>query len=206
MSHLNRNARSLALLVAIALAMAAAMLAAGCGGSSTKPAAAPNGQTAQDVAAQNAGALHVTTTNVEFNNYNKKQALFDDPSTILWCTYFPPTPGAKPFTVPVSGKLTSSTKRATPPTKVLIAGYGTGGGSSTYTPDQPGPDGMFGSSDQYRFGFTPLGMYEDFENLASFCTTDLTDYGRTEAVLILNGTTVDGNAAPKATSPKAPPK
>lgn len=149
------------------LAFAVALLA-GCGGSSAQNAS----QKASDRLQKK---IYQSTHNVEFRNYNLRQKVSDDPSTILWCTFFPPgvqgaTNGSTPgqtFTVPIAGKLTSSAKRP----------Y-----SGTYTSDNgtpgtevPGPDHMFGSSAEYRYGFDPtLGIYYEFTGLSSFCTTEPT--------------------------------
>lgn len=114
--------------------------------------------------------------NVEFRNYNWRQEIADDPATILWCTFFPPglagvsdgtTPG-QAFTIPIAGKLTSSNKRPYDVTRYVDAGS-----SSWYPREVPGPDHMFGSSAEFRYGFGTAGKadYNDFTNFASHCTT-----------------------------------
>lgn len=101
----------------IGFALVLAALTAGCGGSSSHPASAV--QQAQQASQSLQSQVHQSKSNIEFRNYNWRQEISDDPSTILWCTFFPPgltgvsdgtTPG-QAFTVPIAGKLTSSNKR-----------------------------------------------------------------------------------------------
>lgn len=105
---------------------------------------------------------------VEGHNYNARQALADNPATIIWCTAFPTSPNAKAFTVPIVGKLTSGNKRPYP-TEVTQIDTDTSG--ITYNPELPGPDGMYGTSGEYRYGFDPAGNYHDFYNIETYCTT-----------------------------------
>jgi hypothetical protein len=134
-------------LVALVAALALTVLAAGCG------------QTAQEKAANraqrkaDANAFYVPQHAMEQQNYNDRQRLGDNPSTILWCTFYPPTVGQEPITVPIAGKLTSSGKRPFADDTGL------------------GPDGMYGSSVEYRYGFDPTrAIYYDFAGMASICT------------------------------------
>jgi hypothetical protein len=105
---------------------------------------------------------------VEGHNYNARQAIADNPATLIWCTVFPTSPNAKAFTIPIVGKLTSGNKRPYP-TEQAVIDSDTGG--YTYNPEVPGPDGMFGTSGEYRYGFDPAGNYHDFYNLETYCTT-----------------------------------
>lgn len=109
--------------------------------------------------------IHVMQNDVEFGNYNERQQIADDPTTILWCTSAFPIPSSPLFTVPVVGKLTSGGKRP-----------------FNY---EPGPDGMYGSSGEYRYGFTPAGMYVDFYNLSTFCTDEPTVWQRENTDVVL---------------------
>lgn len=105
---------------------------------------------------------------VEGHNYNARQAIADNPSTLIWCTVFPTSPNAKAFTVPIVGKLTSGNKRPYPTEQTLVDGDTTG---TMYNPEVAGPDGMYGTSGEYRYGFDPAGNYHDFYNLEAYCTT-----------------------------------
>ncbi|MCR4312597.1 MAG: hypothetical protein NUV56_04935 [Candidatus Uhrbacteria bacterium] len=105
---------------------------------------------AQDVAA------YVPANGIEMSNYNRRGKIADDPTTILWCTSAFPIPSSPLFTVPVIGKLTSGGKRPFQ-------------GDSDGTMD---PNGMYGSSGDYRYGFTPAGQYADWYGIATFCTTE----------------------------------
>ena len=101
---------------------------------------------------------YVPVNSLDYLNYDRRQRISDAPSTIVWCTMFPPTPGVRPITMPIVGKLTS-------------------GGKRPFMED-PGPDGMYGSSGEYRYGFTPDGNMADIYNMASLCTTEPTVWQR----------------------------
>jgi hypothetical protein len=106
---------------------------------------------------------YVPKNDVEGHNYNARQAIADNPATLIWCTAFPTSPNAKAFTVPIVGKLTSGGKRPYP-TSIVRDGY-------PYNPELAGPDGMYGVSGEYRYGFDPAGNYHDFYNLETYCTS-----------------------------------
>src|SRR3989344_3363645 len=97
--------------------------------------------TAQDAAYQEAvrnaqnAEYYIQVNGLERKNYNWRQEIADDPTTILWCTSAFPVPSSPFITVPIMGKLTSGAKRP-------------------YSTD-PGPGGMYGSSGEYRYGFGP---------------------------------------------------
>ena len=87
---------------------------------------------------------YVPHNGVEARNYNWRQEISDDPSLIVWCTFFPTNPNSPMITVPIMGKLTSGGKRP-------FSGDG-----DLY----PAADGMYGSSGEYRYGFGPSGKFE----------------------------------------------
>lgn len=118
---------------------------------------------------------YVQKNDVEFSNYNRRQQVADDPSAILWCTSAFPLPSSPLFTVPVVGKLTSGNKRPYETSRVVTSG----------TSEVPGPDGMYGSSGEYRYGFTPAGVYVDFYGLATFCTTEPTIWQREHTAIVM---------------------
>lgn len=147
--------------VGVLIVVVAGLLSA-CGGGNKQVAVSAS------QAASNAlqSKIYQSVHNVEFRNYNLRQKITDDPSTILWCTFFPGTVGQEPFTVPIAGKLTSSNKRP-----YSDVGYIDAGNYSWYQKQVPSPDHMFGSSAEYRYGFDPtLAIYYDFTSLPSFCT------------------------------------
>ena len=153
-----------------------ALVLGACAGDTTSP-----NQSAQ-AAAQAKAAGHspyVPVNDVEFNNYNMRMKISDDPTTILWCTSAFPIPSSPLFTVPVVGKLTSSSKR---PYSTSTVDTTTG---NTYSPELPGPDGMYGTSTDYRYGFTPAGVYVDFYNMQTFCTTEPTVWQRQNTTIVL---------------------
>lgn len=121
---------------------------------------------------QRRGDAYIPKNDIEFKNYNRRQKIADDPTAILWCTFFPFAPGQEPFTVPIVGKLTSSGKR--PFRKYSCSGC-----------EEVQPDAMFGSSSEYRYGFTPADFYIDFTDLSSFCTTQPTVWQRNHTTVIL---------------------
>ena len=127
---------------------------------------APAPVTGDDIA--NNRQNYAPANDVEGNNYNARQRLADQPATLIWCTAFPTSPNAKAFTVPIVGKLTSGNKRPYSTSRTIIDGDTTG---MEYEPEKAGPDGMFGNSGEYRYGFDPAGNYHDFYNLETYCTT-----------------------------------
>lgn len=131
-------------------------------------------------------AAYVPNISLDFLNYDKRQRRSDDPTTIVWCTVFPPTPGVRPMTFPIVGKLTS-------------------GGKRPFATD-PGPDGMYGSSGEYRYGFTPDDNMVDVYNIASVCTTEPTVWmkEKTDIVIHQDASLVRAQAAAKAALDKNP--
>lgn len=169
MSRYGKYRKRLILLPVLAIAAMLTMGASGCNSGTTTAS-----DKAKTVSDQLQGHIYQAKHNIDFRNYNLKNRVTDDPSTILWCTFFPPgvqstsngsTPG-QAFTVPIAGKLTSSNKRP------YQANYYN---SDNNAFEQPAPDHMFGSSSEYRYGFDPtLAIYSDFTNMASYCTTSPT--------------------------------
>lgn len=125
---------------------------------------------------------YINTNDLEYDNYNTRQQIADDPTTILWCTSSFSNPSSPMFTVAIVGKLTSSNKRP-------------------FTSD-PGPDGMYGSSGEYRYGFGPGGKaeYYDFYALPTFCTTVPKVWQRESTVLVVQTDPVLMDAQNKARS------
>lgn len=119
---------------------------------------------------------YLPVNDVEFNNYNKSQELYDDPASIQWCTIQPQANTAPMVTIPVAGKLTSSSTSFFPGDK-LVEDY-----DNTVVMENKSVDGMYhGSPAPYRYGFTPAGEYVSFEGQISyFCTTQLMDWQKTE--------------------------
>lgn len=145
------------LLSIAAMIIAVPLMAAGCFGG---PSAQEQAQNAAANSA-NSNGFYVPKNHLEQKNYNDRQRLADDPATIIWCTFFPPTVGQEPITVPIAGKLTSSGKKPVPDSAAS---------DPNWTQD-PGPDGMYGSSAEYRYGFDPTRtVYYDFTQLPSICT------------------------------------
>jgi hypothetical protein len=116
------------------------------------------------------------TGDTEYNNYIKAQeGVYDNPATVLWCTASFNSGTAPVFTVPIAGKLTSSTVSFFPSTKQKFSS----GGGFTWSEENQSVDGMYhGTAVPYRYGFTPGGQYVDFTGLDMFCTTQLTEFQR----------------------------
>lgn len=130
---------------------------------------------------------YVPHHNVEFNNYNESQKLYDDPATIIWCTTTWGNPSAPMVSIPIAGKLTSSSTTFFNPSHIVYSGdtgltaIGSRSVDGMYHPNPP----------QYRFGFTPGGQYVDFFNMPTLCTTALTKFQRQQTKVSL---TVDPTA------------
>lgn len=116
-------------------------------------------------------APYLPVNDVEYENYNKAQELFDDPNSILWCTSTLPNDSSPIFTVPIRGKLTSSS-----------TSYFAGTNSSGI--EERSVDGMYhGSPPAYRFGFTPLGDYISFEGMEVYCSSKMDSFQRQETYI-----------------------
>jgi hypothetical protein len=109
---------------------------------------------------------YIPKNNVELNNYNQAQRVYDSPSTIIWCTAFPQASTAPLVTVPIAGKLTSSSTTFFRPEDVDSSSNG------KVTKTARSVDGLYHPNPpKYRYGFTPGGEYVDFFNLPTLCTT-----------------------------------
>lgn len=115
--------------------------------------------------ADNREDYYIPKNDLDFKNYNKRQMISDDPTVILWCTSAFPIPSSPLFTVPIVGKLTSGSKRP--------------------FPNDPGPDGMYGPSGEYRYGLTPSNVYADWYNMSTFCTTEPMVWQRKQTVIVM---------------------
>lgn len=149
-----------------------ALLVAGCDeGGSSSPQGKQRSEVNQRASKRKAYLPH---NDVEFRNYNDAQKLYDSPTTIIWCTTTWGNPSAPMVTVPVTGKLTSSSTTFFPPTQ-----WQDRGNYSWSEVQQPSVDGMYHPNPpQYRFGFTPGHQYVDFYNMPTFCTTALSKFQR----------------------------
>lgn len=139
-------------------------------------------------------APYLPKNDVEFGIYNDAQKLYDSPTTIIWCSTTWGNASAPLVTVPVAGKLTSSTVSYFPNHRIQDDDI-----EGAVLTEARSVDGMFhGTPPPYRYGFTPGGQYVDFFNMPTFCTTALTKFQRERTEVAL---TVD--AAAKAADAKA---
>ncbi len=129
--------------------------------------------------------IYIPRNGLELSNYNRRQEVADDPTTILWCTMFP-FGDTGPITFAVVGKLTSGNKRPYPTEQVRGSDY-------NYYPELAGPDGMYGSSGEYRYGFGPDNVYHDVYGLQTYCTTQPMVYRRQPSGMTV--AVVDGRLA-----------
>jgi hypothetical protein len=121
---------------------------------------------------------YIPQHDVELNNYNKAQKLYDSPTTIQWCTTTWANPSAPIITVPIVGKLTSSSTTFFSPEGLVFDIPGDGIGNSIVGPRRS-VDGLYHPNPpQYRYGFTPGDQYADFFEMPTFCTTDMTKFQR----------------------------
>jgi hypothetical protein len=158
-------------LVILAMALTFGLLGTACGGSASAPAKTTGLQASQAVAKKNISAAYVQKNALDFRNYNSKQQITDDPSTIMWCTLYPGTIGQEPVTYAFAGKVTSSTKTPYPPYNYDDRG------NYTFTQEPvAGPDGMYGSSDSYEFGLDPSGQILTQFSIPYVCSTQPTTY------------------------------
>jgi hypothetical protein len=138
---------------------------------------------------------YVPKNHTEFNNFNDAQELYDDPSSILWCTTTWGNPSAPMVTIPVAGKLTSSSVSYLPQDYVDT--------NDSFWALRPNfsSDGMYhGSPPPYRYGFTPGHQYVDFFNMPTLCTTAMTEFQRKQTKVSL---TIDAAAQQATTQAEA---
>lgn len=158
--------------VLVAAAIVVALAVAGCeteGTNAAEETKASIEEQAQDIEFYHCPDITDESCNTELRNYNESQRIYTDPTTILWCSVLPQSNTIPAITVPVTGKLTSST----------TSGFAGEGGIEIPGSDNGavGPkrsvDGLYHTNPpQYRYGFTPGGQYVDFFNLPTFCTTE----------------------------------
>lgn len=167
----------LSAITALALGIATAGALSACDSPPAPAAQQANQAARQSVQDINESLAAPKVTNfTEYKNYMEAQKIYDDPSTIIWCTTTWGNASAPLVTVPIAGKLTSSSVSLFPSTQTYVSSS-TGG--TTYNPELPSVDGMFhGSPPPYRFGFTPGGQYVDLSGMPAFCTTALTKFQR----------------------------
>ena len=117
---------------------------------------------------------------VEQQNYQWRQDIAEDETTILWCTFSFNNPNSPLITIPIKGKLTSGGKRPFPTHEY----NGLDGG---VTDENPGEDGMYGNSAVYRYGFgtSGSGEYYEFSDLDYLCTTVPTVFQKEKTEIIL---------------------
>lgn len=172
----------------IALALTTVALAvgfAGCADDSTSK----SGQYAQVQKRAAKARAYIPQNGVELSNYNRAQKLYDTPNTIIWCTTTWGNPSSPVVTIPIAGKLTSSSVSYFPS---QLAYSGGGDGGYKYNPELRSVDGMYhGSPSPYRYGFTPGGQYVDFSGMQALCTTSLTKFQRQNTSVVV---TVDATA------------
>ena len=100
--------------------------------------------------------------------------MYDTPSSIIWCTTTWGNASAPLVTVPVAGKLTSSSTTFFQPETPL---WNSNGGGLIVS--SRSVDGLFHPNPpQYRYGFTPGGQYVDLFYMPTFCTTAMTNFQR----------------------------
>ena len=129
---------------------------------------------------------YIPVNDVELSNYNRAQALYDNPSAIQWCTAFPSSTSAPIITIPIAGKLTTSNTSFFSPEE-RVSGY------ELMTPKRS-VDGLYHGDSFYRYGFTPAGQYVDFSNsMELLCTTSLTEFQRQNTYVEGLGTNGDAS-------------
>lgn len=118
----------------------ATALIAGCGGiaASTADTPAQKAQAQIDTDANNTNPFLPPWPSVEYNNYTKAQKLYASPTTIQWCTTTWGNASAPLVTVPVAGKLTSSSVSFFPSSRVKVYSD-----SGEYTPERRSLDRMY---------------------------------------------------------------
>lgn len=136
---------------------------------------------------------YVPSNDVEYENYNKAQELYDSPESIIWCTTSWGNPSAPLVTTPIVGKLTSSS------TSYFPNQTAHGNSNGVWQEENRSVDGMYhGNPPGYRYGFTPGGQYVDFYGMEVFCTTALTEFQRQSTTVSVETDTAAGDLQEQA--------
>lgn len=163
------------ILIVLALLAFAAFSLTACGGDdSAKQKAVDQAEENIDQEAEER-ISYIPKHDWDFVNYDRAyKEVWDNPTSIVWCTFSFNNPSSPLVTVPVQTKLTSSSVSIRPNQQVRQYS-----GNGSYTPEVRSVDGMYhGSPPPYRYGFTPGGQYVDFFNTETFCTTAPTKFQR----------------------------
>lgn len=152
------------------------ILVAGCGESSGSSRDSAYNQAQEN---QKHFTPYIPKNGVEGSNYNRAQELYDNPTTIIWCTAFPQSSSDPIVTIPIAGKLTSSSVSA------FASEHEVGEGAVV---PEVSVDGLYhGNPPPYRYGFTPGGQYVDFSNMPTICTTQPLEFQRQSISVKVNG-------------------
>lgn len=136
---------------------------------------------------------YIPSNDVEYENYNKAQELYDSPESIIWCTTSWGNPSAPLVTTPIVGKLTSSSTSYFPNNSAKSNSAG------VWQEENRSVDGMYhGNPPGYRYGFTPGGQYVDFYGMEVFCTTALTEFQRQSTTVSVETDTAAGDLQEQA--------
>jgi hypothetical protein len=183
----------------VALVAVFTLFLAACGSDAKAPSASANAKGRENVQTQNSSFAPPEPKNfTEYHNYMKAQELYDSPSTIIWCTSSWGNASAPMFTVPIAGKLTSSSVSLFPSSQVKVWND-SNTNNHGYNPELPSVDSMYhGNPPAYRYGFTPGGQYVDFSGMEVFCTTALTEFQRQSTEVVTKVDAGVGAAQTKA--------
>ena len=124
--------------------------------------------------------IYIPANFIDFQNWNQWAEMSDNPSTILWCTFFPAT--HEKITVPIVGKFTDSGK--TPfPTKFQRE---TSKGNDIEPSELADPFAMYGVSSEYQYGFDPSGNFTSFsQSIPSMCSSVPRVFQSVEAHIVI---------------------
>lgn len=151
-------------------------------------------QQAQKAAAA-ANSIHFTE-NAEIDNIKKRLELTSSPGLLGYVTLINRV-GQTVLYTPVQGKITSGSKRLTPPDR-CDAGISTGKNECWYGDGKvraaPSDEGTWGSSNEYVFFWTPGGQY--FQTSLDYVYSDKPYRLREEPLIDLSTATVVAPIAP----------
>ncbi len=103
---------------------------------------------------------------IDFQNWNQWAEMSDNPSTILWCTFFPAT--HEKITVPIVGKFTDSGKTPFPTKFELVRSKG----NDIAPAELADPFAMYGVASEFQYGFDPSGNFTSFsQSIPSMCSS-----------------------------------
>ena len=163
------------ILVLAGVVLVGVMLGAACGDDNI-----PSAQKVTTDVASEREDIYTPINFIDFQNWNQWAEMSDNPSTILWCTFFPAT--HEKITVPIVGKFTDSGKTPFPTKFELVKSSG----NDIAPAELADPFAMYGVSSEFQYGFDPSGNFTSFsQSIPSMCSSVPRVFQSVEAHIVI---------------------